>query len=443
MLVACSPSSLGAAGVAFGYCVLLPRAIHFLTNYDTEHFRHPDPGEGVLHVRRHGPRRDGRDLPDAARDPRARRARRPQLADAAQATAGSATSSPRRSRSRFPGRIRDDVPRAAADVAALRGVDLARGALRAAQRRRSPQPRLLWAPDGTGSGQGEAGRQQAKAQTAAKPRARGAAQAQRRRQSEPGALLHRACAARQKWVFLAARDHLRVSFVGLGVGSGTAAGSTSSTTASSAAAAAARSRRRRTRSRRIPRRATAISPPRTSTKSDTASAISALQPYLASRRQDAAAWARARRARADAGGRLRDAVPAGAAGGAGRGDPSAPFLPGGTLGTAVGPNPIDADASQQAASRTSTLYQKAVGAYGAAPSPTTRRRRSYAPAQPTAYLQELAQRGAERRQQQGRRPRRCSAYLKLYPNAPQAKQIRSRSRRCSRAADGQLEQRRH
>jgi len=31
---------LAAAGVAFGYWVLLPRAVHFLTNYDTQHFRH-------------------------------------------------------------------------------------------------------------------------------------------------------------------------------------------------------------------------------------------------------------------------------------------------------------------------------------------------------------------------------------------------------------------
>ena len=30
---------LGAAGVAFGYWVLLPRAVHFLTNYDNAHFR--------------------------------------------------------------------------------------------------------------------------------------------------------------------------------------------------------------------------------------------------------------------------------------------------------------------------------------------------------------------------------------------------------------------
>jgi sec-independent protein translocase protein TatC len=31
---------LAAGGVTFGYWVLLPRAIHFLTNYDTEHFQH-------------------------------------------------------------------------------------------------------------------------------------------------------------------------------------------------------------------------------------------------------------------------------------------------------------------------------------------------------------------------------------------------------------------
>jgi sec-independent protein translocase protein TatC len=31
---------LGAAGVAFGYEILLPRAIHFLTNYDKVHFHH-------------------------------------------------------------------------------------------------------------------------------------------------------------------------------------------------------------------------------------------------------------------------------------------------------------------------------------------------------------------------------------------------------------------
>jgi sec-independent protein translocase protein TatC len=32
--------ALGAAGLAFGYWVLLPRAIHWLTNYDSKHFAH-------------------------------------------------------------------------------------------------------------------------------------------------------------------------------------------------------------------------------------------------------------------------------------------------------------------------------------------------------------------------------------------------------------------
>ena len=35
-----SSVALAAAGVAFGYEILLPRAIHFLTNYDTRHFHH-------------------------------------------------------------------------------------------------------------------------------------------------------------------------------------------------------------------------------------------------------------------------------------------------------------------------------------------------------------------------------------------------------------------
>ena len=33
-------TALGAAGLAFGYWILLPRAIHFLTNYDNTHFVH-------------------------------------------------------------------------------------------------------------------------------------------------------------------------------------------------------------------------------------------------------------------------------------------------------------------------------------------------------------------------------------------------------------------
>src|SRR3954469_2376360 len=33
-------SALGTAGLAFGYWILLPRALHWLTNYDDTHFTH-------------------------------------------------------------------------------------------------------------------------------------------------------------------------------------------------------------------------------------------------------------------------------------------------------------------------------------------------------------------------------------------------------------------
>jgi sec-independent protein translocase protein TatC len=38
-LVAAS-ALLAAAGIAFGYAIILPRALHWLTNYDTTHFNH-------------------------------------------------------------------------------------------------------------------------------------------------------------------------------------------------------------------------------------------------------------------------------------------------------------------------------------------------------------------------------------------------------------------
>jgi sec-independent protein translocase protein TatC len=40
LALALAATALAAAGVAFGYWILLPRAVHFLTNYDDEHFRH-------------------------------------------------------------------------------------------------------------------------------------------------------------------------------------------------------------------------------------------------------------------------------------------------------------------------------------------------------------------------------------------------------------------
>lgn len=40
LLLVVSAAVLAVAGLAFGYWILLPRAIHFLTNYDSKHFIH-------------------------------------------------------------------------------------------------------------------------------------------------------------------------------------------------------------------------------------------------------------------------------------------------------------------------------------------------------------------------------------------------------------------
>jgi sec-independent protein translocase protein TatC len=40
LALAVAAAALAAAGIAFGYAILLPRAIHWLTNYDTAHFTH-------------------------------------------------------------------------------------------------------------------------------------------------------------------------------------------------------------------------------------------------------------------------------------------------------------------------------------------------------------------------------------------------------------------
>ena len=111
-------------------------------------------------------------------------------------------------------------------------------------------------------------------------------------------------------------------------------------------------------------------------------------------------------------------------------DPSAPFLPGGILGSAVGQNPTYQGASQDAATRTSLLYQKATGAYRDA---VTHYQRASKIRPKNTYLQQLATAA----QNAGNTKVTINAlkrYLKVDPNAPQKKQIEQRSRRSSSRA---------
>ena len=112
-------------------------------------------------------------------------------------------------------------------------------------------------------------------------------------------------------------------------------------------------------------------------------------------------------------------------------DPSAPFLPGGTLGSAVGQNPVYANASQTAAARTSRLYQSATASAAEAV-------KSYQAAvkihpRNATYLQLLATAAANARNSQVELDA-LRGYLKVYPNSP----LKSQYEKAIKALEAQV-----
>jgi hypothetical protein len=166
------------------------------------------------------------------------------------------------------------------------------------------------------------------------------------------------------------------------------------------------------------------------TKGDSAQAVSALHSYLALKKKDANAWA-------ELGGlELSQAQTfatqyQSAAQAAQLADPSAPFLPSGTLATAVGTNAAYQQASQDASSQTSALYQKATTSLNSAVSDY----QTAVKIQPrnATRQQELAV-AAE---QAGNAPVAIKAWKmvnKLEPNSPQHAQIEARIKQLSKQA---------
>jgi len=154
-------------------------------------------------------------------------------------------------------------------------------------------------------------------------------------------------------------------------------------------------------------------------KGNLAQAIVALQRYLAVKPKDAATWSELGGIEMSQGntyaGRYQSAQQAAQAA-----DPSAPFLPGGVLGSAVGQNPAYQGASQTASARTSALYQKATGAFSS--SVTDYQKAVKIRPRNATYLQELATAA----QNSGNTKVTINAwrrYLKAYPDAPQRAQI--------------------
>jgi tetratricopeptide (TPR) repeat protein len=100
-------------------------------------------------------------------------------------------------------------------------------------------------------------------------------------------------------------------------------------------------------------------------KGDTAGAISALQSLTGLRKKDASAWAQlgglqVQRAQQFAAQYQQAAAAQQAA------QPSSAFLPTGSLGTAIGQNPLEQVAAQQTSGVTSTFYQSAISSYQSA-----------------------------------------------------------------------------
>jgi tetratricopeptide (TPR) repeat protein len=154
-------------------------------------------------------------------------------------------------------------------------------------------------------------------------------------------------------------------------------------------------------------------------KGDLKNAIEALKSYLVIKKNDAATWATLAGLEMSQGNKFATKYQ-NAQQAAQTADPSAPFLPGGTLGSAVGQNPTYQGASQDAATRTSLFYQRATGAYGDAV--THYQRASKIRPKNTSYLQQLATAA----QNAGNTRVTINAwkrYLKVDPNAPQKKLI--------------------
>ena len=164
-------------------------------------------------------------------------------------------------------------------------------------------------------------------------------------------------------------------------------------------------------------------------KSQNAQAITALQSYLALKKQDADRWAEL--------GSLQSAQAqqyatqyASASQAAQLANPSAPFTPGGPLGQAVGTNPAYSTAEQSASTRTQQLFQQATSAAQGA---VTSYQHATKIRPKDATLQEQLATAAVNAGNAKVALGAWRAYLKLSPNSPLRSQIKAQIKQLRRA----------
>ncbi len=225
---------------------------------------------------------------------------------------------------------------------------------------------------------------------------------------------------RQKWVFLALAIVFAATFAGVGVGSGNSAGLSDlysglfGGSGNDISKAQADVKLHPVKGYR--ELATAYE-----AKSDSADAITALQSYLGLRKKDPAAWSELGglqqtqgQAYAQQYQQVQQAAQAA--------DPASSFTPGGTLGQAIGSNPLSQSSSQQVTSQENQLYQQAAGAFNSALTSYQRAAKLQPHSGEAQFLVATAAENA------GQYPTAVTAfkrYLQLDPHSPQKAQVES------------------
>jgi tetratricopeptide (TPR) repeat protein len=224
----------------------------------------------------------------------------------------------------------------------------------------------------------------------------------------------------QKWLYALLAVIFAVGFAGIGVGSGTGGGLDQLYSGifggGGDSVSKAQSEVKKNPVKGYRDLATAYE-----SKSDTASAITALNSYLKLKPKDANGWSELGGLQLSQARTLATQYQA-AQQQSQLADPSAPFQPGGTLATAVGLNAAFQQAAQQASTQASTLYSQATSALSSAVSSyqkvTKLQRRN-----PTAW-QQLASAG-ENAGNYKLAIKSWHKYLKLYPGSPEKAQVKA------------------
>ena len=233
----------------------------------------------------------------------------------------------------------------------------------------------------------------------------------------------------QKWLYALLALVFAVTFAGVGVGSGGGGGLSQLYTGLFGGGGGTSVSKAQDEIKRDPAKGYRDLATAYETNGDNASAIAALEKYVTLIKTNADAWSELGSLELAQGNNYASQYSS-AQQAAQTADPSTPFQPGGTLGTAVGTNSLYQGASQAATAQTSTLYQQATSAFGLAVK-DYQKASTIKPNDPTA-LEEVAQ-AAE---SAGNVPVAIDAlkkFVRRFPNSPVLSQIKTQLKQLTKS----------